>query len=76
MKKLVLAFFCLLTILFSSCEKKLLDISYYGVDFQKTNEVLYLNEECEHFLIYTQVDDSVNGIDNNIYHFAKKRGTF
>ena len=68
MKKLVLAFFCLLSILFSSCEKKLLNISYYGVDFQKTNEVLYLNEDCEHFLIYTQVDDSVNGIDNNIYH--------
>ena len=65
-KKLVLLL--LFALLLSSCEKKHLDISDYGADFQKINEVLYMNAECDHFLIYTEVNDSVNGIDKNIYH--------
>lgn len=65
-KKLVLLL--LFALLLSSCEKKHLGISDYGADFQKINEVLYMNEECDHFLIYTEVNDSVNGIDKNIYH--------
>ncbi len=68
MRKKKLLLLLLVALLFSSCGKKHLDPSHYGADFQKKNEMLYMNEECAHFLIYTEADGSANGVDGNIYH--------
>ncbi len=68
MKKRTLAILLLLILLFSSCEKRHLNRSNYGDDFQKRNAVLYRNEQCEHFLVYTKPDDLASGVDKNICH--------
>ena len=67
MKK-TFAMLMLIAMLFSSCEKMHLNSSGYGDDFKRNNSVLYMNEACDHFLIYSEADDSANGIDPNVYH--------
>ena len=61
----------LFAFLFSSCGKPLLNVSDYGTEFQENNEMLYFDENCEHFLIYMDANEFSDEIDANVYHAVR-----
>ncbi len=59
--------------LFASCEKNetLLDSSLYDEAFRAKNDMLFLNEACDHTMVYVSSSELSKSADPNVYHTEK-----
>lgn len=63
----------LLLVSFNSCQKEAghLDLSLYDEAFRNQNRILFLNDRCDHAIVYTPASECSITADANLYHTKK-----
>ncbi len=71
MKKFFLLMLCGLFLTSCTKDMPLLDKSRYGDNFRAENDMLFLNENCDHVMVYVSSAELSESADPNVYHTEK-----